>query len=146
MRNEFTHQTSRITDFQMHGVRNSRNGRIAVTSFTVDGQHAMPTRSFWNWLIRKFAEPDNLDTCISDECISDLDEAEFWNRLQRQQPKAEIDYEIVWDDDGNAMLRAPLERIVNEPAAHNRISHLTNPDTDRLFMPSTPGTLKFSLN
>ncbi len=122
MQNQGSHQSARILDFKMHGIRNSRNGRVAVTSFTIDGHSAMPTRSFWSWLFDHFANvcPRNEQNEKVDERFSDdvderlgqqLDEAAFFERLRSQFPMAKIDYSIYWDDAGNAMLQPPTDTV-----------------------------------
>ena len=81
-----------------------------------------------------------------------MDVAQFFARLQAEQPNAQIEYEIRWED-GIAMLRAPFERVLHaaRPTCNPhpriaRIAPLLQRSIDEFFMPRLPGMPRFSRN
>ena len=140
MRNRITTTTvSLVGEFEMHGVQHG-NGRITVLGFTIGGQMALPTRSFWRGLFAQFDVPAGDGARV--------DKAEFFSALRKSFPDAMIYYQIAWDDDGNALLLAPRAaatgneagRRISAQAVGNQRSSAT------VFISADPGTLRFSMN
>jgi hypothetical protein len=130
----------------MHGIRNSKNGRVAVLGFTVEGQLALPSRSFWRSLMAQFPETVRFPAPADQQA---LDEAEFFHRLRVLQPQAEVRYELDWDDEGNAILLAPRSTASEfDQVEHQPLTQPTQPggSRDTYFMSNSPGTLRFSVN
>ncbi len=134
MKCHFSQRVARLSDFQLHGIRRSGTGRVAVVGFTVDGQLALPSRSFWQWLFTQFSAVAQIE-----------DEAEFFHRVRSEMPDAYVDYGLVWDREGHAVLTAPgLPEKVSGFARRPRPREC--PRDDQLFMKSTEGTIRPSLN
>ena len=134
MEARFSQRVARLSDFQLHGIRRSGSGRVAVVGFTVAGQLALPSRSFWQWLFDQFSEVAQIE-----------DEAEFFDCLRNEMPNTYVDYGLVWDDDGHALLTAP--RLPHKRESANRCSRTRHvPGGDQLFMASPAGTIRHSLN
>lgn len=134
MEARFSRRVAQVSDFQLHGIRRSGNGRIAVVGFTIAGQLALPSWSFWQALFAQFSEVAQID-----------DEAEFFNCLRNEMPHAQVHYGIAWDDDGHALLTAP--RLLGHRKCANHCSRTRQiPGEDQLFMSSSAGTIRPSLN
>ena len=130
----FSQRVARLADFQLHGIRRRGNGRVAVVGFTVDGQLALPSQSFWQWLIAQFSNVTQIE-----------DEAEFFDCLRNEIPTVYVYYGLVWDDDGQTFLTAP--RLPYKRESANRCSHTRQfSREERLFMASPAGTIRHSLN